>query len=545
MLSVLIDLLTEGFTNREIPYNLNGNKFAARLISFIRTSKQLPDLTWLLAILLQDKADFPEPQTRTIADKDRRIRTLFLRNVRQYCLPDGDEKYYSFDFTSEGQPVSSVIQGANGSGKTSIYASIEHLYLGWSNIADSHSVNYDGSIDFFRSIDFFKSVGISNDTNFEAVFKEGERIETGRIPADKIPAMFCSECDYFELTRNWKNKKQFIASQIGYEELLTLLSMLRTLVNLLELENEYTSQKREIRKLDSLRKSATDSGEISTLKSKIGSLRSEQKILNSRFLQEGGSLISNHISRFAAKVQNYPSKTNKLEELNNLIDFIAKQWNTIIKSLEAISVPIIKTIMEGNLDARTESVEISADGEDLDVHLKVCSHIGGAAAVIKTPAEYFNTFRLKLFCISFKLALLCCAEIKHGINMPFVVDDIFDSSDFCNRKRIRGFIKRMFDSHYEAICKNVKPDNGISAYPLQMLFFTQDNIIAENVYQGIKDFIEDSGQGGVKFGRLFRPCDTETDSEDVNGSDCREYDLDGEKIKTLNIEDSIKSYVRQ
>lgn len=537
MLSALTDILTEGLDAEDSP--LAGNKFAARLTSFIVARKQLPDMMWLLALLLtRDNTTTTIPPRDAAADKDRRIRNLFLRNVRQYSLPDSNEEYYSIDFTAGGHAASSVVHGANGSGKTTVYASLEYLYLGRSHIADFHC-GYNVGLDFFRS------VGIGSDTSFESSLESGETVKSGGVPGLEVPAMFCSECDYFELTRHWNDKKLYIATQIGYGELLTLLSALRMLRTLFEIADEYARKKKEVKSLESQEKTSANPSEKEVIRSKIDRLNIERKNLNSSFLQEGGLAISNHITRFVGKTKICSLQSDKRNELNSLITYVEEQWKAILKSLETMFRPIIKTIMEDNLDKRFESIEISTKGEDLDVMLNILPRNKDLQPETKTPAEYFNTFRLKLFCIAFKMALLCCAEIKHRINMPFVVDDIFDSSDFCNRKRIRGFIRRMFESHKEAIRIADNSRSNTPAFPLQMLFFTQDNIIGENVYQGIKDFIEDSGTGSVKFSRLFRPSDIVTEPTDTLASDIREYDIDEKKIKTLNIEDPIRSYVRQ
>lgn len=536
MLSEVTKILTDGLYEGEKP--LRGNTFAMRLAMFIQTNDQMPDMLRLLAILLTKKPSSTRPLVSPRTDRDRRIKSLFLQNVRQYCLPGVDERYYSIDFTVDGYTASSVIHGANGSGKTTVYASLEYIYLGRSDIAGSHGAYND-------SLDFFRSVGISSDSGFEALLEGGERIESNRIPGFEVPAMFCSECDYFELSRNWNHKKQYIATQIGYGEVLTFLSMLRTLDTLFHLAYRYADNKKEIRNNETRMRSAKDPEEIRAIESRSYGLKIEQKNLNSRFLQEGGAVISNHISKFANKIKNYPAESDNYRDLKELIPFVEKCWDSLITTLAKVSVPIIRKIMEENLDKKSESIEIATEGDDLEVRLKIRSQNDDSAPETKTPAEYFNTFRLKLFCVAFKMALLCCAKIRHHINMPFVVDDIFDSCDFRNRKRIRGFIRRLFESHNEAIHTDHNPEMSTQKYPLQMLFFTQDNIIGENVYQGIKDFIEDSGFGCVKYGRLFRPCDMMTEPDGVLSPDSREYDMDGKKLKTINIEDPLKQHVRQ
>ena len=87
-----------------------------------------------------------------------------------------------------------------------------------------------------------------------------------------------------------------------------------------------------------------------------------------------------------------------------------------------------------------------------------------------------------------------------GINFPLVFDDVFDSSDFPNRMSTEDFFRKIFESHDKI--------EGIKDKPLQVIFFTQDEVIAESIYRGI---ISNKNNHAI-LGRLFR-------SEEYNEND--------------------------
>lgn len=132
-----------------------------------------------------------------------------------------------------------------------------------------------------------------------------------------------------------------------------------------------------------------------------------------------------------------------------------------------------------------------------------------------SPQDFLNTFRFKLYCVALKLALSETCKKLYNLNFPFVMDDVFDSSDFENRLRIKAFTTHILEAHQELITKNLVPDS-----PLQLIFFTQDDIIGECVVKGIKEFEYTTP---VQFSRLFK----------IN--EVQELDITTEKHSDLDI----------
>ena len=114
------------------------------------------------------------------------------------------------------------------------------------------------------------------------------------------------------------------------------------------------------------------------------------------------------------------------------------------------------------------------------------------------PRIYLNTFRHKLFCFALKLGLACCSMIIDRIVYPVVVDDVFDASDFRNRNEIYDVITNLFDKYNQIKVKHNKEQQRLP--DLQLILFTQDEIIAERVFRGLT-----AKNNRAKLERLINP----------------------------------------
>lgn len=127
------------------------------------------------------------------------------------------------------------------------------------------------------------------------------------------------------------------------------------------------------------------------------------------------------------------------------------------------------------------------------------------------PRYYFNNFRFKLYLISIRIAIAFYIMDSRKVRFPLLFDDIFDSSDFENRLSSKKFFKKILDYY------NRRFVNGPS---LQILFFTQDEVIGESVYEAIVESVEDSSNissfgNKVILGRLFMPNEAEDEKDKV------------------------------
>ena len=143
------------------------------------------------------------------------------------------------------------------------------------------------------------------------------------------------------------------------------------------------------------------------------------------------------------------------------------------------------------------------------------------------PRLYLNTFRFKLFCVAIKIALGCFVKETYAINYPFIIDDVFDSSDFDSRIQLKQFIEKIIKCH-DGLLKDKK-------YAIQLLFFSQDDLITNQLYKGL---IASKGVENVKFGRLYDYH--ETDNSEIKALVCRNSDNIINNNIYISLEDNIR-----
>lgn len=123
------------------------------------------------------------------------------------------------------------------------------------------------------------------------------------------------------------------------------------------------------------------------------------------------------------------------------------------------------------------------------------------------PKEYFNSFRYKFYCILLKIVAAFTVKKYFNFNFPLIFDDIFYSSDFSNRDKVGNFITSIYNVHNNIF-------KGIDS-PLQIVFFTHDDLILEAAMKGTADI------DNAIYGRLF--FYNEVEEDDVRIYDGTEY----------------------
>ena len=61
-----------------------------------------------------------------------------------------------------------------------------------------------------------------------------------------------------------------------------------------------------------------------------------------------------------------------------------------------------------------------------------------------------------------------------NLNFPIVFDDVFYSSDFTNRNKVRHFIENIYAVHHKLFGKNEQQE-------LQIIFFTHDDLLLDAI----------------------------------------------------------------
>lgn len=161
--------------------------------------------------------------------------------------------------------------------------------------------------------------------------------------------------------------------------------------------------------------------------------------------------------------------------------------NNYINIINRILPPVFSKYFDKDINGITANV--SEDGFTIEVKIETCNPLNKEISSSTEPRKFLNTFRFKMFCFVLKFALTCCIKKFHKVNFPFAIDDVFDASDFENRTDIGRLISDLKEKH-DSI-------EGLSDLPMQLIFFTQDNVIAEAIR--VKYYPVDE----IKFSCLF------------------------------------------
>lgn len=102
---------------------------------------------------------------------------------------------------------------------------------------------------------------------------------------------------------------------------------------------------------------------------------------------------------------------------------------------------------------------------------------GDTPKVEVSPRAYFNTFRFKLYALSFRLTLALTYMQENNIRIPIVIDDVFSASDFENGLKIEQFVYNIYKVYKTRLQ---------FAEPLQLILLTHDEMILNSFRRGIK-----------------------------------------------------------
>lgn len=339
------------------------------------------------------------------------------------------------------EPVSMVLLGENGSGKTSLYGTLEFIYTGKTSAAEKHKIHKEEIINYYKNINYREnqtylySLDCSSD-NGRAI-SPGYSSPIADAPWEHMnfPVFFCSESDLAIIECSGIRIQDYLDSCVGLAELNEALKVTEHLKN--KLEDEWGKRK--------------DSGnDDNSDNAKPLSIKIEQIVELKKKLEKGIKEI---------RIEILPEAQEILSTL--LSDFLKDEIE-----------------LGYNLEITEESDNIKKN-RIFNGSLKKKGHETSNIS----PREYFNNFRFKLYLISLKVAMAFYIMQKRKIAFPLVFDDVFDSSDFQNRLNTKKFIQKIFTTYGQL---------NINSAPLQLIFFTQDEVIAESIYEGIADSYEEN-----------------------------------------------------
>lgn len=396
---------------------------------------------------------------------------------------------------SDSIPTSFIILGENGSGKTTLYSALELVSLGRTSIERKHKIVDEAEIRKFRhhlgEVDKPLEIMLGVvDKEVKASYSDKiDNPQTGVSLKENIDLQpfFCSESDLSILECSGTQMDDYLMETIGIKDLNDFIGVVENLEK--ELEERFLAIK-----------SSEDSANA----------RSETEMLVSHLNSQVSDL-----------------KECLLSEKEDLSVAIFKDCHKIISN-----------ILSDYLENDEVELDYRLSGTDVPIFTGMLRKKSNPDVKIN-PRYYFNNFRLKLYMVCLRVSIAFYIMRTRKVNFPLVFDDIFDSSDFHNRVESETFFCKLVSQYY---------DLRISDKPLQILFFTQDDIIADCVYKGIVKVNNITGldNNTASFGVLFHFDETDTsDLVVIKSESGNSTDVSGEKkliseIKFRNLLDPIK-----
>lgn len=444
----------------EILYRLSSKNRVARIMLanwnslVVKETSQDCDLDYLrfeqLVMIPEDNPNIDESNVSVNSfwtNIDMRILGIYASNFRgipyntecgyginlSFCQPDiKKEKSNRIDIDMvDVQPASTILLGENGSGKTSLYGILEYIFTGSTSVARKHRIKKDDLGQFYKNIKYRDKDSYLYCLDCSSKSTRTISPSNSTINSDEpwehldFSVFFCSESDLAIIECSGVSMQEYLDSCIGLDELNDAVKLINHLKN--RLQDKWVE-------LKALESEETDDAIL--------------------FLSNNISLVKSLGEELEKTIYRYRSEV--LSEAQN----------------------IITSLLAGYLG---EEVELGYAPDILKEYGQIFNgslkRIGVENSNI-SPREYFNNFRFKLYLISLKVAIAFHIMKERKIAFPLIFDDVFDSSDFQNRLKTKEFIQHIF-STYERL--------DIHPKPLQLIFFTQDEVIAESIYEGITE----------------------------------------------------------
>lgn len=205
--------------------------------------------------------------------------------------------------------------------------------------------------------------------------------------------------------------------------------------------------------------------------------------------------------------------TEELNILHDIISQIKNEENKIVKQFAQERSKMIRDIL--GMFSNTELELFIPDDVDPDEFRFEIRKNGEKDGFRATPQEYYNSFRYKLYAVSFKIALAFMEMNLKNIRIPVVIDDVFNASDFENNMRLEQFVYNIYKAY----------DNMKFQEPLQLILLTHDEMVLNAFRKGAdlmidEKFVNDEKQVPKIYqcGRLFSYEYAEEMAKELNGN---------------------------
>ena len=186
--------------------------------------------------------------------------------------------------------------------------------------------------------------------------------------------------------------------------------------------------------------------------------------------------------------------TEEIEVLQIIINQIKTKEREIVVSFAQDRFDMIKEIL--GIFSNTEGDLYIPDRLPVDeLRFEIKSSKKEVNTYHATPQEYYNSFRYKLYAVSFKIALAFTEMKLKDIRVPIVIDDVFNASDFENNLRLEYFVYNIYKAY----------DSMLFDEPLQLIVLTHDEMVLNAFRNGANMMIDDkTGRGLMKDARQYQ-----------------------------------------
>lgn len=444
---------------------------------------QIPSLMDLYVSVSQNK---PLETSVTIhtslaTNADHRIKHLIVSSFKAF---DSDAMY-GIDFRDSYNnpiPSSTIILGSNGIGKTSAYTALEVVAMRHSYVAEVF-----GYPSLSAQLEYIKNNNNGTPNPFASIIDStGRQISYPRENTELCPpSFFCSQFDFQDyISRNFNF--DYILHQLGRTSVKKLLDVLAELKFIVESLNQINLLSINLKSEQPKAKEIKDK-EIKRLrrdvKERLGFR--DTRFVNSKWVD-----------------------INLVNNITQVVQYLENDLNKILDEFYHISSDLIPNVLNEYLKEDDIHIEIRRTDKTITPVVIISNSSDGIP-----PKLWFNTFRMKLFIVAIKMSLAFTSKIIDKLNFPIIMDDIFDSSDFKNKFEISYFFHSIVLGHNKFALLN--------QMPLQLICFTQDRLVADNVYKGI---CIASSDVPVKYCRMyhFKEC-TEDDLVKCTPNSTDEY----------------------
>lgn len=313
--------------SRTIPHN----QFAKAIYNRFKNAGDNVDVeSWeLLEIPLDEKTQLEEfDLARIERNKDYRFLYLYLKGFRKFPSPAGDE-FYGIPFCNANKgkytPESTLLQGGNGTGKTSVFGAMEYFFTGKMSAAYKQGFQTQARLNDFIPFAGGKSDGLDINVITKAMpfgIRSNDAQQKDFLRLCLLP-FFCSEYDVDKVVE--EGIDTFVYEQMGY-------TLTRRIIKKMDGELKKLSDQYE----------ALEEKDIEVIEARIGSL--DKKVVMFE------NLKSTFVS-LAAKMSNDKGSQKKLNDLRN---FLSKRF--VLKT-DKEHVNEEKELTKGNLLAEKKVVK--------------------------------------------------------------------------------------------------------------------------------------------------------------------------------------------